>query len=470
MSTPLPYMTDSYNATHHMIRNKKETHAVAYMYNRKEPMILFGLAGIVNQLQNKRVYDWDIENAGQDAYDNGFEFNKKLWYDLIKKFNGYPFGAVTVEQVPELALYPAGCPLAKISSSYAPELVTYFEGALTKCFFPSMVLTNLYKYKEAGIKNLHNFSYRSCFSEEDSYWVALAFSMLYDGTDNFNINYLRRVIRSTYVDNDLANLFKPYTNIIHDLEPKTIIALNHREVQSWKNELEMIENVIPKAKNRALAMPIDTYDYERFIINYVGYALRLASENNCSLHFRIDSGDHIQQAEHILNQIITFKEMNALTNKPMPSFGIIIGDHMRLSSMLEVLTALKNWKKERKVDKIDLDDYVYFGLGGSLLEGISRDKGGIVTKLGHTNYVGNTMKTAKGKESLLGNLGIKWKGDEYRVFFDSVFYGDSQTELYNNYLLMKSGYSDTLTPKVLNITQEVRNEQEIFVRKVFPNA
>jgi nicotinic acid phosphoribosyltransferase len=458
--TPLPFMTDSYNVSHFLIRNQKETEAVAYLYNRKQPIILFGLAGIVNELQNKFVDQLDIYEAKQDALANGIEFNYDLWEKLIEKHDGYPFRAVTVNQVPEFDLYPAGTPLAKISSKTAPELVTYFEGAMTKCFFPSMVLTRLYEYKKAGIKNLHNFSYRSCNSEQDAYWVSLAFSMLYDGTDNFHINYLKRAVKDMGDPN--RHFLQPYREMIDELRPKTIIAANHAVVQGYKDELDMIDNITTKT-GLHIAFPIDTYDPERFIIKYLGYTLRKAFENGTNIYFRIDSGNHIEQAEHILNQIVTFKERNALSNNGMPRFGVIIGDHMDIKQILIILNALEDWKKGRKTD-IKLDDYVYFGLGGKLLEGISRDQVGMVTKLGWSNVVGSTMKTTNGKQSLLGKLAIKQKGDQYRVYFDDEFYYGDET--IRNYQMMKTGFSNVLSPKTLFVTQEVIDAQDKFMEKM----
>ncbi len=460
MISPPVYNSDFYNVTHHIIANH-DSYRVAYMYNRKEPIILFGLQGLINELMNTKFYLTDAKEANDDAYKNGAESYFDMWYVLDKEFHGDISKVLKISQVPELCWYPAGTPLAKIENidPRFPQLVTYFEGYLTKCFYPSLMLTKLYEYKRAGIQNLHNFGYRSYPSEEIALRCSLAFSMLYDGTDNFHVNRLKRVKNSFY---------EPYAEIIDKIKPKSIIALNHEEVQAYRDEIEMIVNVATKGKGRYVAMPIDTYDSDEFIENNLHIAMVHGCHNNTSFFFRIDSGDHILQCLRILDKIIAFKKANCLLNKTsLPKFGVIIGDHLDLEAIKKIIAVVKEWIFKRDLD-INIWDYVYFGLGGKLLEGISRDAVGMVTKLAWTDQVGNTMKTAQGKESLTGkDLEICLQGKDYLVYQNGPFinlYNEKPIQI-QNYTSLKSGavkgYGTSLV-----IGETIKHDQAAFKKKM----
>lgn len=388
-------LTDSYNISHWELRkdNKRD---VAYMYNRNAPIILFGLAGLSNALLNQHITYENISEMNELAEKNGLEFDDKMWLRLRTEHEGKVGNVLKIEQLPEFRMYPKNTPLARISNTVDgfAEMVTYWEGFLTKAYFPSMVMTKLYEFKKAGLQNIHNFGYRGHRSEHDAMWSDLAFLMMYDGTDSFHINgYLR----------NSSLILQPYAHILKQLKPTTIRAASHKVIQSYATQLEAIESIIQKTAGKTVAFPIDTYDSSEFIGHYLDSCLQQACRYGTNVMFRIDSGDHIRQARQILNRIIDFKYKFALDNGfVMPRFGIIIGDDMDLATIQFIRNTLNVTYK----DRINIDRYLFFGIGGNLYNDITRDQVGMVTKLAYSDSCGATMKTTKRKESYLGIVDV----------------------------------------------------------------
>lgn len=464
---------------------KKQTPGkdIVYCYNRNDDMILFGLAGRVNVLMNNRI-TWDhIKEWEKDCIANGI---KKPPVDLFRKFvdnyRGDLNKILKVEMLPEFTWIPKGTPFAKISNlvdGFEP-LTTYWEGFLTKAYFPSTVLTKLYKFKEEGFTGIHNFSYRSTQTESSAMLVDIAFLMLYNGTDSFHVNKLLREARNDHLNTDAFEKWMPYKEILKILKPRSIAASNHQTVQSFKHPDTAYCDIIEVYSNDSVASIIDTYgtDY------YFEYNLRInlirACQHNTNFFMRLDSGDMEKQLEKVLTTIVEFKVENSLMNRnSTPKLAIILGDSMDFDKCLhyyqvakKILSALK---KQYKVDELEVDDYVYFGVGSAIANGITRDTVGWVTKLGWSTNSGNSMKTAVGKNSLIGDLGIYRLVDDYEV--DLIANADSH--FHNHYLDWKDAVTmgnfekmqtGQLVKHKLVISQDVNAAMDKFKQRFILNS
>ena len=402
--------TDSYNATHWEIREKNEKQ-VAYMYNRNKPIIFFGLAGLVNTIFKTKVTTEHEHEAAKVMPLNNIKFNEVMWEKLRIDYGGDISRVIKIEQVPEFMWYPKGTPLARISSLHPDfiDLVTYFEGYLTKCYYTSEIMTRLHEIRRAGHINVHDFAYRGYRCEAEALLADFCFSLMYNGTDSLHVNLIK---------NRNFLFFEPYKKLFEYINPTTIAAASHAVIQSYEYDATAYQEIIKKMRGRSVAFPIDTYTHKKFFDNYLDLCLGWAAEYNTNLFFRIDSGDHINQAKLLLLKIIAYKQRHAVINYyTMPKFGIIIGDNMNLKSMNQIVNTLTEFLKKHEID-IRLDNYLYFGLGGKLTQGIDRELVGMVTKLGYADRP--TMKTTNGKSSLLGEeMNVKMEQGKYVVVYSS---------------------------------------------------
>lgn len=458
------FMTDSYNITHWQMRDNVDNDIV-YMYNRNKGIILFGLAGLANNLLNMKINHMDVVEAGKFAAKNGIESNDDMWFRLVNEWEGRIGNVLEIQQVPELRWYPKGTPLARIYNKVQgfAEVATYFEGYLTKCYFPSMVLTKLYEYKMAGLKNIHNFGYRSHRSEEDAMWSDLAFLLLYNGTDSFHVNW--------YTENAATiPLLAPYEHIFKLSRPNTIRAASHKVVQSFYSEEDAYRIMIRKNSGKTIAFIIDTFGAERFIEKYLKKVLNLAYIYSTNIMMRIDSGNYIDQAKIILKAILDFKLNISLDNDFLvPKYGIIVGDNMELRKIIKIRGEVQKWiDKNWNAVHIDIDKYLFFGLGSKLYSDITRDMVGMVSKLGWSYGAGgDTMKTTKGKESLLGeNLGLVYSTEEnkYTVVNNTQALYNVETVNMDDFMQMISGKAYGYKAR-LEIAPEIRINMNNFLLK-----
>lgn len=435
---------------------------VAYMYNRNKGIILFGLKGLSNQLLEYRISEKMVSELVTCAKLNNVEADEKMWMRLVNEYDGRIGNVLKIDQVPEFRWYPKGTPLARIYNTVKgfAELVTYFEGYLTKCYFPSMVLTKLYQYKLAGLKNIHNFGYRSHRSEQDAMWNDLAFLLLYNGTDSFHVNW--------YIKNaEDIPLLAPYSKIFRLCSPNTIRAASHKVVQSFYEDSAAYKTIIQNNSGKTVAFIIDTYGAERFIDKYLILVLKLGYICSTNIMFRIDSGDYIEQAKILLKAILDFKIDISIDNGDIvPKYGIIVGDNMDLKKITRIRNELKEWLVDW--EDIDIDKYLFFGLGSRLYSDITRDMVGMVSKLGWSYGAGgDTMKTTKGKESLLGHdLGLVYSTEEnkYTVINNAQALYNVETISHNDYSDMVGGRIKGYKAK-LEIAPEIRINMNNFLQK-----
>lgn len=399
--------TDSYNLSHSKMRpEQNQLIDIAYMYNRNEPIRIFGLAGLINRIMSIKITTAMIDEATTIAESNKLEFPKELFTKVIDECDGKV--PLKFEMLPEFILLPKGTPFCKITNTKPgfAELVTYWEGYLTHCFYTSGCFTRALEMKHNVTSNIHNFGFRGACGMSESLLSAMAMSLVFGATDNFIVNL---IFSNEFVTPHQE--LTPYLEIFNIIEkPHSIPAASHKVIQSFPKELDAYHYIISQysGTGQTVAFPIDTYDSYNFINKYLVNVLSHANTNNVNLSFRIDSGDMFALAQKILDCIISY-EMSFYVNNndyPLQRHKIILSDSMTFFDIQCFKESIDEYLKTKYGETFKADDYVYYGWGSNFYNDITRDKYGIVTKLGSYNGT-PTMKTTGGKESLLGDIYVK---------------------------------------------------------------
>lgn len=449
--------TDTYNPTHHKMRLYKK-HDIVYMYNRKAPIRIFGLAGHINGLMKTKITKEMIEVAESVCKSNKVDFPTDMFMEIVKEHGGHI--PLKFEMLPEFILLPTGTPFLKIENTVDgfAELVTYWEGYLSQCFYTSGCFTRALEMKWIT-PNIHNFGWRGSSSYESGLLSALAMSLVFGGTDTLLINAFFGSCNNNF-------LIQPYKDILNIVEkPHSIPAASHKVIQSFPKETEAYEYLVNHYSNETIAFPIDTYDPIRFIDKYIHKLIDDAEFMNTNICFRIDSGDILSQVEKILDIIISYETKRLIDKRSeIQRHKIIIGDSMTFEQIAGLEEMINFYLKEKYGKHYKSTDYVHYGWGANFYNDITRDKYGIVTKLGQSDYR-PVIKTTKGKESLAGDIYVKIYGNK---FFISEY---SNISSYVDYT--KAVNVSTFREEVLNNKSEpvliIDNELKRNINKLITN-
>lgn len=398
---------DSYNISHEEMYYPSSS-KTSYIYNRNAPIRIAGLAGLIHQLLETRITVEMLEEAEELAKESQMEFPSQLFNYIIIRLDGKI--PLKFEMLPEFIWIPKGTPFCKITNTdpKCSSLVTMWEGYLTHAYFTSLCYTRAKGLKDIGIDNIHNFGYRGAQSDDAAVKSAFAMGLVYPGTDTF--------------------LATEQEGLFYELYPKqkfgTIPAASHAIIQSYPSEMEAYKTLIKKYSNGgSVAFPIDTYNTDRFINEYSRQVMSYAIECDTNLFLRLDSGNI---SAYLSNLLTLIKHLPDIDKK---KFGIIIGDNLTKEDIVKYDTQVKGFV--RVTMKWPNEDYipfwrglVYYGWGSNFYNDLIRENVGWVMKLGLVDDR-IVMKTAKGKESLGGDL--------YVEIIDDYFYVSENPE-YNSYI------------------------------------
>lgn len=412
--------TDSYNLTHNKMRpEQNQLIDIAYMYNRNEPIRIFGLAGLINRLITSEITTKMIDEAVSIAESNKLEFPKELFMKVVDECGGKL--PLKFDMLPEFILLPTGTPFCKITNTKPgfAELVTYWEGYLSHCFFTSGCFTRALDMKHNVTSNIHNFGFRGACCMSESLISGISMLLVFPATDNFITNLM---FNNDFIIPHVE--LAPYLKIFNSIEkPYSIPAASHKVIQSFPNELEAYYYIINQysGSGQTVAFPIDTYNSYNFVLKHLFNVLSYANSKNVSLSFRIDSGTMLMLATSILDAIISYETSSSCdmnnNESTLQKHKIILSDSMTFSDIEMFKKDIDTYLEKKYGPSFKADDYVYYGWGSNFYNDITRDKYGIVTKL--SSYNGTpTMKTTNGKESLLGDIYVKID-ENNKVFFVS---------------------------------------------------
>lgn len=364
--------TDSYKCS--MWKQYPEGTNLVYSYIESrggvhDEVVLFGVSAFIQDYLTTPVTMDDVKFYGALWDMHGEPFNWEGWEYIVNECNGYL--PVQIHSLLEGTVAPVGVPLVAIENTdpNVPWLTTWIETALLRAiWYPTTVATNSREAKKiiadylelsgdmAGLPfKLHDFGARGVSSGESAVLGGMAHLINFMGTDTF----------------EAIVGVKHYYPTTEGLAGFSIPAAEHSTITSWgkENEVDAYRNMLKQFGNGGLvAVVSDSYDIYNAVDNLWGDALKAEVEAmDAMLVVRPDSGDPVTVVSEVMNRLgdkfgytTNDKGFNVLNN-----VRVIQGDGINLETIADILRAITNdgWSA----------DNIAFGMGGALLQGVTRD-------------------------------------------------------------------------------------------------
>jgi len=372
MKTNLLLNTDSYKAS--MFVQYPEGTQTVYSYiesrgGRYRETVFFGLQAFIKEYMLTPITMADIDEAAEIWAAHGEPFNREGWEYIVREHNGYM--PVRIKAAPEGTVIPTLNAMVTIENT-DPKcfwLTTYLETALLRAvWYPTTVATNSREIKKIirkfmkmtgadlgglGFK-LHDFGSRGASSNESAMIGGMAHLVNFMGTDTIAaIVGARR-----YYNEPLAGFSIP--------------AAEHSTITSWgrDKESDAYRNMLTQfAKPGALlAVVSDSYDVFNATENIWGGELRQeVIDSGATVVIRPDSGTPWEIVPRIAEILDTKfgSTVNTKGYKLLNNVRIIQGDGINADSVELILNEM--------VKRGFSADNVAFGMGGALLQGVTRD-------------------------------------------------------------------------------------------------
>ena len=397
---------DSYKTSHWKQYPQGTQHVSSYIEARTDrKTVFFGLQAFLIEYLSKPITFGDIAEAAGTCKDHGVPFNYEGWIKLLTKHNG--FFPVSIQAVPEGTVIDGRNVLLQIVNTDAefPWVTSYLETAILRAiWYPSTVATNsreiksiIKKYLEdtgepSGLPfKLHDFGARGVSSNESAALGGLAHLVNFKGTDTMSA----LVAAKKYYGENMAGFSIP--------------AAEHSTVTSWGkiNEGKAYANMVDQfgKPGGLVAVVSDSYDIHKAVDKWTdGALLKQVQESGATVVIRPDSGDPVDTLMDILR---AFDKKGFLVENSKeylmlpPYFRLIQGDGVNKDSIKEIL-------EEMKYDRYSADN-IAFGMGGALLQDLTRDTDGYAMKCSAIDVNGHwqdVFKEAPGKASKKGRLAL----------------------------------------------------------------
>lgn len=369
-------LTDVYNISHPYLKCNLDFDQ-SHIYNRAQPMVLYGFNETVRNILDRRITEQNVIDASEYAEQMGMgPFPEEIFMRIVKEFGGYL--PLKVSALEDGTWVPKNTPFAKIENTIKGfgDLPTYFEAILLHSYFASSCATRAAYMKQYLLRNnmniwrFHSFGFRGHNSLESAYWAGTAWNLFLQGTDDFHT--------------------KKHTQ---KAQIGSIFASAHKVEQQFDKELNGYFRAIDAAKSNGkniVAIPIDTYDSDRFIDKYMELVANYGKTLGITVIFRPDSGETLEQAIHIHNKS---------TNLKLTNVGVIIGESVTFDRIKE---------DDQKLVRSGVPyNFVSWGVGAGFYKDLDRDWLGWAMKTSISNGK-DRMKFSmdKIKQSIPGNVGL----------------------------------------------------------------
>ncbi len=280
MKIPIELRTDSYKIGGHWNMLPDDLEGVhSYDASRLgaefKETTLFGVQYYLKEYFCGPVFNLNsikiAEEVCRGHFGNDSAFNKKGWVELYEKTGGIL--PLSIRAVPEGTSVPVGDGnvLFNVESTIKEGrwVVGYYEPLLSKVWATSLVATlareckkDLRFYLEKSSDDLsglnfmlHGFGYRSCSSEEGSGILDMAALTSFYGTDTV----ISLLYAQNYYGADINNLAWSVPASEHQ-----IMTADGKD-----GELGIIKSLLNKYPKGILSVVADSYDYYRFVRDYV---------------------------------------------------------------------------------------------------------------------------------------------------------------------------------------------------------
>lgn len=403
--------TDSYKAGHFRMY-PKTNYMSAYIEARKPfrnddgRIVFFGMQYFIDNFLSQRITMQDVEEAESFFKSHGivhseYPFPADLFRRVVTENDGY--WPVTIQSLPDATIVPYRTPQVMVSASgeYAP-LVTYLETVLLSTIWYMSTVATQSAYIRRKIENafrrsaeessfwkidnrLHDFGYRGVSSEESSIMGGLAHLLSFDGTDTVSAAYASRILNGDSPSFDCS-----------------IPATEHSIMTCWDTEMNAVLNMVENFGHTVFATVADSYDYEAFLDNVLPVVAPLVKAKGGFHVIRPDSGDPVTCVLQGLEA--GARHYGYITNakgyKVLNNCGVIQGDGINADTVVDILNAVMGAGFSA--------ENVAFGMGGGLLQAITRDTCSYAMKLSQADdrMIVKLPKTDLSKASYPGRFSV----------------------------------------------------------------
>jgi len=447
MFRPNPILnTDSYKASHYLQYPPGTTNVSSYIESRGgdyDEVVFFGLqAWLKSYMEGNAIRRSDINDAEEFWRMHGLPFNKEGWERILNKHGGNL--PVLIEGIDEGTVLPTGNVLVQVRNTdpELPWLTSYIETALLRgIWYPTTVATRsrfikklIKKYLNETADNsdgllfkLHDFGFRGVSSYESGMLGGMGHLVNFMGTDTVGALEGARA----FYNEPMAGFSIP--------------AAEHSTITSWgqKNEVKAFENMIDKfgGPGKLVAVVSDSYNIWNAVEKLWGEELKEKVKTfGGTLVIRPDSGIPWLVVPDILDALGS--KFGFTTNskgyKMLPPYlRVIQGDGINEKSIAKILheVKVKGWST----------DNVAFGMGGALLQDLTRDTLSFAMKanailINGTSGWQDVYKQPvgdSGKASKKGRLALIKKNDKFETVREEVSqdYPNLLKVRYDNYEL-----------------------------------
>lgn len=433
----IPMATDSYKAGHWNQYPAGTEYVGSYMESRGSKLadftVFFGLQYYLKKYLSGVVVTENDVNIAENFWTEHLgpgTFAREKWMHIVKNHGGKL--PIRIKAVKEGTKVPTHNVLMVIENT-DPDcfwLTNFIETLLMKVWYPTTIATHSYIAKQKILEyleltgtpasidfRLHDFSYRSCTSEEQAVIGSMSHLVHFMGTDTVAGIWGARTIYNT-----------------DEMVAWSVKASEHGVVLSFggeEHEIEYFRNMLVSTPTGIVSCVSDTYHILK-AIDKLGELKDIIMNREGTLVVRPDSGDPamtdlmvIEKLGAIFGYTVNEKGYKVLD----PHVRVIQGDGVNLNSIGEILALLEKHKWSA--------DNITFGCGTKLMQEFSRDtfnfaiKASKVIVAGETRYVekspteidkdGNLHQSFK--KSKKGDLKLVKTVDGYKTInnFDEGF-------------------------------------------------
>lgn len=333
---------------------------------RYDETVFFGLQIFLKKYLSRPITQADIDEAAEMMEMHGEPFNRSGWEYILKTYGGYL--PLRIRALPEGTVIGTKRVLVTVENT-DPKcfwLTSFLETALLKAvWYPTTVATNSREIKKlikrfledtgdvAGLDfKLHDFGFRGVSSNESAGIGGAAHLVNFLGTDT--------VMALAYARNYYREKCAGFS----------IPAMEHSTVTSWgrENEADAYRNMISRQKAGGLfACVSDAWDIYNACEMWGTTLKQDVIDSGATLVVRPDSGNPTQV---VLDCVRILEKnwgstVNAKGYKVLNSVRVIQGDGINYAEINSILTTLR-------MNGYSADN-VAFGMGGALLQGVTRD-------------------------------------------------------------------------------------------------
>lgn len=373
--------SDSYKFGHYRMLPENVNYVCSYGEARSDERwrhaVFFGLQAWLKTL--RPVTRQDVEEARELAIPHCGVFNYDGWMRIVNEFGGVL--PIAIEALAEGTVVPNRNALYQVHNTLPgfAWVTQYVEAALLRAvWYPTTVATLSWHVKqdirtflertcdnpEAELMfRLHDFGARGASSRETAMLGGMGHLINFNGSDTVPA---------------LVGARRLYSE---PLAAYNIPAMEHSTVCAWgrEGEEQAYANAIDKfltGPGTMLSIPPDAYDLHHAIDTILGQNLKdKIVQSQGRLVVRPDSGDPVAEVLYALRSLAN--RFGFATNRKgfdvlHPAVRIIQGDGVNEQSIHSIMTAME-------INGFSIEN-VAFGMGGGLLQSVTRDTLGFAQK------------------------------------------------------------------------------------------